>query len=72
MLFKIQNLGVVKETEMELSKNLILLCGYNIGGVSKLYDILKKAKIRGFNFVIIFQVIPKLNYSPCRKNCEIL
>ncbi len=32
MLFKIQNLGVVKEAEIDLGKDLILLCGQNNTG----------------------------------------
>lgn len=32
MLFKIQNLGAVKEAEIDLSKDLILLCGHNNTG----------------------------------------
>ncbi|TAH21648.1 MAG: hypothetical protein EAZ08_02790 [Cytophagales bacterium] len=32
MIFKIQNLGAVKEAEIDLSKDLILLCGHNNTG----------------------------------------
>lgn len=45
MLFKIQNLGAVKEAEIDLSKDLILLCGHNNTGKTyvayAIYDFLK-------------------------------
>ncbi len=40
MLLKIKNLGVLKEAEIDLSKDLILLCGHNnTGKTYVLYEI---------------------------------
>jgi hypothetical protein len=42
MIFKTENLGIIKQAEVDLDKNLILLCGHNNTGKSYLaYEIYK-------------------------------
>ena len=34
MIFKTENLGIIKQAEVDLDKDLILLCGHNNTGKS--------------------------------------
>jgi len=53
MLFQIENLGVIKKAEVDLDKNLTLLCGKNNTGKSYLaYEVYNFLTLKGYRVYI--------------------